>query len=86
MAQCSAAFFSKVGISLNTIVNISETDGGTEEYLWEVYDTGNGQFVIMNYAQGKFVQYDPNYSSYGSYSDERGVLPYLVLAEDPITE
>ena len=64
--------------------NVSDKDGGTDEYLWEVYDTGNGQFVIMNYAVGKFVQYDPAYNSYGSYEDERGTLPALVLAENPI--
>lgn len=66
--------------------NVSDTDGGTDEYLWEVYDSGNGQFVIMNYEVGKFIQYDSNYSSYGSYPDERGVMPTLVLAEDPIAE
>ena len=66
--------------------NVSDKDAGTEEYLWEVYDTGNGQYVIYNYATGKFIQYDTQYNSYGSYMDERGVLPTLVLAENPITE
>lgn len=66
--------------------NLSDTDEGTDAYLWEVYNSGNGQYVIMNYDTGKFIQYDPSYNSYGSYSDERGVLPALVLAEDPIAE
>lgn len=66
--------------------NVADKDGGTDEYLWEVYDSGNGTFVIMNYEVGKFMQYDSGYNSYGSYSDERGVLPALVLAEDPIAE
>ena len=66
--------------------NVADKDGGTDEYLWEVYDSGNGTFVIMNYEVGKFMQYDSNYNSYGSYSDERGTLPTLVLAEDPIAE
>ena len=66
--------------------NISATDGGTDEYLWEVYDTGNGQFAIINYEVGKYIQYDTQYNSYGSYMEERGVLPTLVLAENPVTE
>lgn len=66
--------------------NVSDTDGGTDEYLWEVYDTGNGQMAIINYDKGKYIQYDTQYNSYGSYMDERGVLPTLVLAENPITE
>ena len=66
--------------------NVADEDGMTDDYLWEVYDSGNGQFVIMNLGVAKFMQYDPTYNSYGSYPDERGVLPTLVLAEDPIAE
>ena len=66
--------------------NVSETDGKTDEYLWEVYDTGNGTYAIINYEVGKFIQYDANYNSYGSYSDERGAYPTLVLADEPIAE
>ena len=66
--------------------NVADEDGMTDDYLWEVYDSGNGQFVIMNLGVAKYMQYDSNYNSYGSYSDERGTLPTLVLAEDPIAE
>ena len=66
--------------------NVADKDGGTDEYLWEVYDSGNGEFVIMNLGVAKFMQYDSGYNSFGSYSDERGTLPTLVLAEDPIAE
>jgi len=66
--------------------NVADEDGMTDDYLWEVYDSGNGQYVIMNLGVGKVMQYDSNYNSYGSYSDERGTLPTLVLAEDPIAE
>ena len=66
--------------------NVSDKDGGTDEYLWEVYDTGNGQYAIINCGVGKFVQYDASYNSYGSYADEKGTLPTLVLAENPIPE
>ena len=66
--------------------NVSTTLGTDDGYYWEVYDSGNGQFVIMNLGVAKFVQYDSQYNSYGSYSDERGTLPTLVLAENPIAE
>ena len=66
--------------------NVSETLGTDDGYYWEVYDSGNGQFVIMNLGVAKFVQYDASYNSYGSYSDERGTLPTLVLAENPVAE
>ena len=61
--------------------NVSDTDGMTDEYLWEVYDTGNGEFAIINYSVGKFMQYDSSYGTYGSYLDERGTLPTLVPVE-----
>ena len=66
--------------------NVADEDGMTDEFLWEVYDSGNGQFVIMNYEVGKFIQYSTEYNSYGSYPDERGILPYLVLAENPVED
>ena len=66
--------------------NVSETLGTDDGYYWEVYDSGNGQFVIMNLGVAKFVQYDASYNSYGSYSDERGTLPALVLADNPVAE
>ena len=66
--------------------NVADEDGMTDEFLWEVYDTGNGQYAIINYEVGKYIQYDTQYNSYGSYMDERGILPTLVLAENPITE
>ena len=66
--------------------NVSETLGTDDGYYWEVYDSGNGQFVIMNLGVAKFVQYDSSYNSYGSYADEKGTLPTLVLAENPVAE
>lgn len=66
--------------------NVADEDGMTDEFLWEVYDSGNGQFVIMNYEVGKFIQYSAEFNSYGSYPDERGIMPYLVLAENPVVE
>ena len=66
--------------------NVSATDGGTDEYLWEVYDTGNGQYAIINYETGKYIQLDSQYGTYGCYMEEKGAMPTLVLAENPVPE
>ena len=66
--------------------NVSATDGGTDEYLWEVYDTGNGQYAIINYETGKYIQLDSQYGTYGCYMEEKGAMPTLVLADDPVAE
>ena len=61
--------------------NVSDKDGGTDEYLWEVYNTGDGTYAIINCSVAKFVQYDPTYGTFASYADEKGVLPTLVAVE-----
>ena len=66
--------------------NVSATDGGTDEYLWKVYNTGDGTYAIINYETGKYIQLDSQYGTYGSYMDEKGSMPTLVLADDPIAE
>lgn len=66
--------------------NVSATDAGTDAYLWEVYDTGNGEYAIINYETGKYVQLDSQYGTFGSYLDEKGSLPTLVAAVDPLPE
>ena len=66
--------------------NVSATDAGTDAYLWEVYDTGNGEYAIINYETGKYVQLDSQYGTFGSYIDEKGSLPTLVAAVDPLPE
>ena len=66
--------------------NVSATDGGTDEYLWEVFDTGNGQYAIINYETGKYIQLDSQYGTYGCYMEEKGAMPTLVLADDPVAE
>lgn len=47
--------------------------------VWDVTVNGDGTAKILNKNVNKFVQYDPNYTSYGSYADERGVLPSMYL-------
>ncbi len=55
--------------------NFSATaiDGDT----WSIEVQSDGTFKITNLSVNKFIQFDTQYTSYGSYSDSRGVLPSL---------
>ncbi len=59
--------------SFNVYAELPATGG-----VWTVQQTGEKSFVVANVANGKTMQYDPNYSSAGAYASERGSLPYLV--------
>lgn len=45
-------------------------------YVWTV-EVVDGAFKVKNSSVEKTIQYDTNYKSFGSYSDERGVFPTL---------
>jgi|GEM_PF-6872142 len=49
----------------------------SEGDVWTIKPQTDGTFIITNVSKSKFVQYDPNYSSFGSYADTRGLLPML---------
>lgn len=56
-----------------------------EGAVWTVsIDESTGEATITNVAMGKYIQYSTQYSSFGSYADEKGVLPVLfALGEYP---
>lgn len=60
--------------------NLSATlpESGAE---WTVSVASNGQATITNIEKGKWIQYDGNYSSWGSYSDAKGSLPVIYKAQ-----
>ena len=62
------------------------TDASQSGNIWTVEQTGDQAFTVINAGNGKKMQYDPEYSSFGAYSNERGILPYLVKAEAPAPE
>ena len=62
------------------------TDASQSGNVWTVEQTGDQAFTVINAGNGKKMQYDPEYSSFGAYSNERGILPYLVKAEAPAPE
>lgn len=55
-------------------VDASPVDGS----VWTVQQVGEKEFKIVNAFNAKVMQYDPNYSSAGAYSNERGTYPNLV--------
>lgn len=62
--------------SFNVQANLPES--GAE---WSIEIREDGSAKILNKAVEKYIQYDPNYSSYGSYASAKGVVPRLYVAE-----
>lgn len=60
-----------------TYNNFNVGNTASEEAVWTIEPKADGTFIITNVSKNKFVQYDPNFSSFGSYADERGLLPML---------
>lgn len=50
-------------------------------YLWSVEFNQDGTARISNVKQGTWIQYDPNYSSYGCYNNQRGSMPVLYVLQ-----
>lgn len=59
--------------------NFSSTlpENGAE---WSIEIRSDGTAKILNKAVNKYIQYDPAYTSYGSYADAKGVMPKLYIA------
>lgn len=47
--------------------------------VWTVEANADGTFKITNVNKGKYIQYSVNYSSYGSYANEQGIMPQLYV-------
>ncbi len=58
--------------SFNKATSLPEAGG-----YWSIEKVEN-TYKITNLAVSKFIQYDLTYGSYGSYTDEKGVLPELL--------
>ena len=54
-------------------ISTEQTDG----YIWSVSFNADGTVNILNNTMQKTIQYSPNYSSYGAYSDVTNALPRL---------
>ena len=64
-----------------TYNSFNVSDNPSEGQYWSLIPQTDGTMKILNLSVKKFWQYDANYSSFGSYSDLRGVLPELVAFE-----
>lgn len=47
--------------------------------VWSFVANADGTFTITNNSVNKYVQYSSQYSSFGSYANERGILPVLYV-------
>ncbi len=67
-----------------TYNNFNFSAAPTAGHIWSVAIDENGAYTITNNSVEKFIQWDPSYSSYGSYATLQGVLPtlYEIVAAD----
>lgn len=56
--------------------NLSDEMPSGGQY-WEFTPNADGSFTITNTTSGKWIQYSEEHTSYGSYPDERGIMPCL---------
>ena len=55
--------------------NLSNNPSSGQYYT--IDRNADGSFRIANATTGKWMQFDEEYNSFGSYSDERGIMPFL---------
>ncbi|WP_298450995.1 RICIN domain-containing protein [uncultured Prevotella sp.] len=60
--------------------NVSENP--TEGQVWTIDANADGTFKITNVGVNKYVQYSAKYTSFGSYADEQGIMPYLYVKDE----
>lgn len=64
-------------IMTGTYNSFNLTENPTEGQYWDITGNADGTFTIKNKATNKWIQYSKDYTSFGSYSDSRGVNPIL---------
>ena len=53
------------------------SDAPASGHIWSISFDGDGAVTITNNSVSKYVQFDSQYNSYGSYATTRGILPFL---------
>ena len=71
--QSDGRYLYQTGSYDNFNVNASPSDG----QYWSVVAQSDGTFKITNTSFDKYMQYSIGFKSFGSYIDERGILPFL---------
>ena len=60
-----------------TFNSFNLSDARVDGDVFAVVANADGTFKITNVAMNKYVQYSASYTSFGIYSDEKGVMPSL---------
>ncbi len=60
-----------------TFNNWNLGDNPSSGQYYTIDRNADGSFKIANVAMGKWMQFDEEHNSFGSYSDERGIMPFL---------
>lgn len=60
-----------------TFNSFNLSDARVDGDVFTVVANADGTFKITNVAMNKYVQYSASYTSFGIYSDEKGVMPSL---------
>ena len=60
-----------------TYNNFNVGTDATAEGLWSVVANSDGSMKITNVGMNKYIQYSVANTSYGSYPDEKGIMPEL---------
>lgn len=73
-------YMSRTHTSFNVSDSPTITDGKIDSsYLFTATCNSEGLWMIQNIEKGKWIQYDPDHSSWGCYSDLRYILPSLYI-------
>lgn len=64
-----------------TFNSFNFSDSRIDGDVFTVTPNADGTFKITNVAMQKYMQYSTQYSSYGSYSTESGIMPSLYIKE-----
>ncbi len=76
--QTDGRYFYQTGTFDSFNVSTNPSSGN----IWSIETATDGTFTITNVDVNKHMQFDTKYSSFGSYADERGLLPYLYVEDE----
>ena len=79
--QSDGRYIYQTGTFDNFNVSANPSSGN----IWSIEPEADGTFTITNVDVNKYVQFSTQYNSFGSYADERGLLPYLYVLDETAT-
>lgn len=73
ICQSDGRYLYQTGTYNNFNLNASPSSG----QYWNIEVQADGTMKITNNSVNKYIQYSIDYNSFGSYSGEQGIMPYL---------